>query len=84
MNGKGSKQRPTNKAKFDLSYDLIFKKQEQCHYAEDEIRASWRPTEELPFEWGGKMYKQMLNVLTGEYNYYNVTDEIYEPHVEFN
>ena len=84
MNGKGSKQRPTDKAKFDSNYDAIFNKQEQQHYDYDELRASWRPTEELPFEWGGKMYKQMHNVLTGEYSYYNVTDEIYEPHVEFN
>lgn len=89
MNGKGSKQRPTDKAKFDSNYDAIFNKitkivQEQQHYDYDELRASWRPTEELPFEWGGKTYQQMHNLLTGAYSYYNVTDEIYEPHVEFN
>ncbi len=28
MNGKGSKQRPTNKAKFDANYDAIFNKTE--------------------------------------------------------
>ena len=29
MNGKGSKQRPTNKAKFDSNYDAIFNKKEE-------------------------------------------------------
>ncbi len=29
MNGKGSKQRPTNKAKFDSNYDAIFNKPEE-------------------------------------------------------
>ncbi len=29
MNGKGSKQRPTNKAKFDSNYDAIFNKLEE-------------------------------------------------------
>jgi len=29
MNGKGSKQRPTNKAKFDANYDAIFNKPEE-------------------------------------------------------
>ena len=89
MNGKGHKQRPTDKAKFDSNYDAIFGNKNtmdnrQQHYDYDELRASWRATEELPFEWGGKTYQQMKNLLTGEYNYYNVTDEIYEPHVEFN
>jgi len=84
MNGKGSKQRPTNKAKFDANYDLIFNKQEQHHYDEDEIRKSWRPTEEEPIEWGGKTYQQMYNSLTGEHSYYNETEEMYEPQVEFN
>ena len=86
--GKGSKQRPTDKAKFDSNYDSIFggktMDNHQKHYEYDEVRASWRPTEEAPFVWGDKTYKQMHNLLTGEYSYYNVTDEIYEPHVEFN
>ena len=89
MSGKGHKQRPTDKAKFDSNYDAIFgvkntMDKHQQIYDYDELRASWRATEELPFEWGGKTYQQMKNLLTGEYNYYNVTDEIYEPHVEFN
>ena len=28
MNGKGSKQRPTDRAKFDANYDAIFNKTE--------------------------------------------------------
>ena len=87
MNGKGSKQRPTDKAKFDENYDRIFGnafKPVIEHHEYDSVRASWRPTDEQPFMWGDKTYKQMHNMLTGEYCYYNVTDEIYEPHVEFN
>ena len=88
MNGKGSKQRPTDKAKFDENFDRIFGTKRQPIVQEvheyDSVRASWRVTEEMPFVWGDKTYAQMYNTLTGEYCYYNVTDEIYEPHVEFN
>ena len=87
MNGKGDKQRPTDKAAFDRNFERIFGSTKDTAiktYSYDEVRASWRATEELPFTWGDKTYKQMYNTLTGEYSYYNVTDEIYEPHVEFN
>ena len=91
MNGIGDKQRPTDKAKFDDNLNRIFGNAFKPEIEQDEydlvraswIRASWRPTAELPFTWGDKTYKQMHNTLTGEYCYYNVTDQNYEPHVEF-
>ncbi len=36
MNGKGSKQRPTNKAKFDANYDAIFNKPEDKPMTQNE------------------------------------------------
>ena len=34
--GKGSKQRPTDKQKFDENFDKIFKKKKEVYYDSDE------------------------------------------------
>lgn len=47
----------------------------------------WRPAcggLEKPFTWGDKEYLYMYNHATGEHAYYNATDDVFEPSVEFN
>jgi len=87
MNGKGDKQRPTNKAKYDANYDRIFgttpERAIQQHHEEDVVKAYWRKTDEIPINWGNKVYQQMYNSLTGEYRYYNKIDEVFEDAVDF-
>lgn len=97
--GKGSKRRPTDAEKYNSNYDKIFCKKGNTpqHTTTGEATVdilnsyseghAWRPAcggMETPFHWGDKEYLYMYNTITGEHAYYNATDDIFEPNVEFN
>ena len=97
--GKGSKRRPTDAEKYNSNYDRIFcqKGAVPQHTITEKATMdildaydhghAWRPAcggLETPFTWGDKEYLYMYNHATGEHAYYNATDDVFEPNVEFN